>query len=141
MVKMTRVGYFLGEYRHFLTDRNRVALPKRFRLEIDGDEVILARGNGNWIEGFDAAKWKEMVKQFLNIPYTDDEGRSMRRRVFASAMILELDAQGRIVLPEQFLTWAGLKGKVGEELAVIGVGDHFEIWEKSQFEAQEVSKS
>lgn len=141
MVKITRIGYFLGEYRHSLTDRNRVALPKRFRLEIDGSEVVLARGNGKWIEGFDQNKWKQMVQQFLQVPFTEDEGLRVRRRVFASAMIVELDSQGRIVLPDLLLTWAGLKGKVGEELAIIGVGDHFEIWEKSLYEAQIARKS
>ena len=141
MVKMSRVGYYLGEYRHNLTAHNRLALPKRFRFEIEGTEVVVARGDGNWIEGFAVEKWKQVVQQFLTVPFTEAEGRNLRRRVFASAMLVELDAQGRIVIPDPLLTWAGLKGKVGEELVVLGVGDHFEIWEKNQFEAQEVRKS
>ena len=141
MVKMSRVGYYLGEYRHNLTAQNRLALPKRFRFEIEGTEIVVARGDGNWIEGFAVEKWKQVVQQFLTVPFTEAEGRNLRRRVFASAMLVELDAQGRIVIPDPLLTWAGLKGKVGEELVVLGVGDHFEIWEKNQFEAQEVRKS
>lgn len=131
MVNITKVGYFLGEYRHSLTERNRIALPRRFRVEIDGNEVILARGDNSCIEGFDKVQWKEMVKQYLTVPFTEEAGRRIRRRVFSSAMIVEVDIQGRVVLPDPLLTWAGLRGKVGEELVIIGVGDHFEIWEQS----------
>lgn len=134
MVNVTSLGYFVGEYRHSLTERNRVALPKRFRVEIEGSEVILAKGEERCIEGFDKTQWKEMVKQYVGVPFTSEEGRKLRKRVFSSAMLVEVDSQGRVVLPDQLLSWAGLKGKVGEELFVIGVGDHFEIWEKAKWE-------
>jgi MraZ protein len=136
MVNLSRLGFFVGEYRHNLTERNRIVLPKRLRAEVDGDELILAKGTGFWIEGFDKAQWKQMVSRFLEVPFTDDEGRNLRQRVFSSAMIVELDSQGRVVLPDPLLSWAGLKGKIGEELVIVGVGDHLEIWERSRFEKE-----
>lgn len=137
MVNIGRLGYFTGKYRHNLTERNRLALPKRFRVEIDGAEVVLSRGNESCIEGFDKGQWQEMVKVHLTIPFTEEKGREIRRRVFSSAMVVELDAQGRIVLPEPLLARAGLKGKAGEPVVIVGVGDHFEIWEESQWMKKE----
>lgn len=133
MVRIGKLGYFTGEYKYNLTEKNRVALPKRFRIEIEGDQVILSKGSERCIEGFDRFKWQEMVKIYLTVPYTDEKGREMRRRVFSSAQHVELDKQGRMVLPEQMLVWAGLKGKVGEPVIVVGVGDHFELWEESRW--------
>ncbi len=63
MVKVTKLGLFLGEYRHNLTDKNRIALPKRIRIEIDDFEVILAHGDDQCIVGYTKQKWEEMSKQ------------------------------------------------------------------------------
>lgn len=134
MVKVTKVGMYVGEYRHNLTEKNRLALPKRIRIEIEGYEVILSRGFEACIAGFDRQRWQMISEQQLSAQFSESQGRQIRRQFFSSAMITELDVQGRIVLPEVLLTWAGLKGKVGEEVIIIGAGDHFEIWEKILWE-------
>lgn len=136
MVKVSKVGLFLGEYTHNMTDRNRVALPKRIRVEIEGYEVILSRGFENCIYGFDRERWHHMANQQLSIQLNEEKGRQLRRQIFASAMILELDSQGRVVLPEVLLEHAGLKGKVGEPVAIIGAGDHFEMWEEGRWRSE-----
>ncbi len=133
MVNITKLGFFVGEYKHSLTEKNRVSLPKRFRIEIEGNEVILAKGEGGSIEVFDKQMWKEMVKIHLSIPHTEEQGRLIRRRVFSSAMLVELDGQGRMLLTEAYLVWAGLKSKVGEPIVIVGVGDHIEMWEESRW--------
>lgn len=139
MVNNAKLGFFTGEYSHSLTEKNRVALPKVFRVEIDSGEVILSKGSEQCIEGFDRKMWQELVKIHLAIPFTESRGREIRRRVFSSAMPVQLDGQGRVVLPEQMLVYAGLKGKVGEQLVIVGVGDHFEIWEESRWK-QKISQ-
>lgn len=136
-MKITKFGFFLGEYRHNLTERNRIALPKRIRVEIEGFEVILARGFEKCIAGFDKVQWQKMAQEQVNIQFNDERGRLLRRQIFSSAMVTELDAQGRVVLPDALLNWAGLKGKVGEELLVIGAGDHFEIWNQENWKTQQ----
>ena len=139
MVTFGRIGFFTGEYRHNLTEKNRLSLPKRIRVEVDGDEIVLSKGTDHSIEGFDKAKWQEMVKTHLTLPFTEEQGKEIRRRVFSSAILAEIDRQGRIVLPEQMLAHAGLKGKVGEPVVVIGVGDHFELWEENTWK-QKINK-
>lgn len=135
MVKITRIGQFLGEFRHNLTERNRIALPKRLRIEIEGYEVILTRGFERCIAGFDRNRWNKISEEQLAIQFNDEKGRHLRRQLFASALVIEVDAQGRVVLPDMLLTWTGLKGKVGEEVVILGTGDHFEIWEKGNWES------
>ncbi len=134
MVKVSKLGLFLGEYRHTLTDKNRVALPKRIRVEIEGFEVILAQGYDQCIVGYTKNTWEDMAMQPLAIPSYEEQGRVLRRRLFSTAVVVELDTQGRAVLPERLLKWATLEGQIGEEVVIIGAGDHFEIWQMDLWE-------
>ena len=130
MVKIVKIGLFLGEYSHRLTKENRLALPKKIRAEISGNEVILASGFESCIAGFDRKKWEEIAKKQLEVPLYEEKGRVLRRQLFAQAMVLPIDTQGRVVLPQSLMTWAGIK----EEVVVIGAGDHFEIWDRKKWQ-------
>jgi len=134
MVKIVQTGLFLGTYSHRLTGGNRLALPKKIRAEISGDEIILAAGFESCVAGFDRKKWEEITKEQLGIPLYENKGRVLRRQLFANAMILKVDGQGRVVLPQNLTSMAGIKEKV----TVIGAGDHFEIWDSKKW--QEYSK-
>jgi len=134
MVKIVQTGLFLGTYSHRLTGGNRLALPKKIRAEIFGDEIILAAGFESCVAGFDRKKWEEITKEQLGIPLYENKGRVLRRQLFANAMILKVDGQGRVVLPQNLTSMAGIKEKV----TVIGAGDHFEIWDSKKW--QEYSK-
>lgn len=134
MVKIVKTGLFLGEYSHRLTGGNRLALPKKIRTEISGNEVILAGSFESCIAGFDRKKWAELAEKQLNVPLYEEKGRLLRRQMFANAMILKIDGQGRVVLPSSLKDFAEIK----EELTIIGAGDHFEIWDNKKW--QEYSK-
>lgn len=129
MVKIVKTGLFLGEYSHRLTEGSRLALPRKIRAEISGNEVILAGGFESCIAGFDRKKWEEIAKQQLAVPLYEARGRILRRQMFANAMILTIDSQGRVVLPQSLTSLVGIK----EEVTVIGAGDHFEIWDSKKW--------
>ncbi|RJR15542.1 hypothetical protein C4579_01865 [Candidatus Microgenomates bacterium] len=133
MGKVTKSGFFLGEYRYRLDDKNRLLLPKRIRVEIDAFEVVLSKGFEPYIAGFDIERWRRMSQEPLSIPGYEEKGRQLRRQIFASAVILELDSLGRMVLPESLVRWAHLEESKGKELVVIGAGDHFEIWTETNW--------
>ncbi len=116
---------FLGEYQHHLTSGKRLALPKKIREQIQGDEVILAKGFESCLFGFARGDWDEAVSQELQIPISEIKGREIRRQMFSGAQIIDIDIQGRVVIPDNLGKWAGIEG----EIIVIGAGDHFEIWD------------
>jgi len=118
---------FLGEYKHNLTTGKRLALPKKIREQITGDEVVLAKGFEPCIFGFAKEAWNEAAKQELLVPISENRGREIRRQMFAGAQIIDIDIQGRVVLPDPLVSWAKIKG----EMTVIGAGDHFEVWDSA----------
>lgn len=121
---------FLGEYKHNLTKGNRLALPSKIRSEIKAEEIVLARGFEECILGYQKTTWEEISKTELAKPVSEEEARRIRRQLFPGAVLVEIDQQGRVVIPKNLLGYA----KIKTEVVVIGAGDHFEIWEESSWQ-------
>ena len=116
---------FLGEYQPNLTDGSRLALPKKLREQILGDEVVLSRGFEKCIFVYDKQDWLIESQNQIDNPITDARTRDLRRYMFAGATDSKLDSQGRIVIPTNLQGYASLNKNV----TVIGAGDHIEIWD------------
>ncbi|MBI5465524.1 division/cell wall cluster transcriptional repressor MraZ [Candidatus Gottesmanbacteria bacterium] len=121
----------LGTYEPNLIGKNRIALPSRLRKEISGDRLVLTVGFEECIFGFAEKKWEEVTAQDLARPlFSDQIGRDLRRKMCARAVVVELDSQGRFVIPESLTD----EGELKEKITIIGAGDHFEIWEAKKWE-------
>jgi len=116
---------FLGEFGHTLDEKDRLTLPKKIRDELTDNYVILSRGFDSCIFGFDRKRWEEEAEKNLSASITDAGGRSLRRYLFSSAEKVDLDRLGRLLLPARLKDYS----KIQSHVAVIGAGDHFELWE------------
>ena len=114
---------FTGEYRHTVDDKGRLAVPSRFRAQLDGGSVI-----SRWIDGCLAihtrAGWADLEAKISALPLTDANARLFQRSIFAGAADADLDKQGRVLLPAYLREGIGL----GNEAIVLGARDHAEIW-------------
>ncbi|MBI4037618.1 cell division/cell wall cluster transcriptional repressor MraZ [Candidatus Curtissbacteria bacterium] len=126
---------FLGSYRpSFDLKTRRIALPKKIRSELAGNETILSFGFEKCIFGYEVQTWESNSANELQKPVTDRDARNNRRFLFSGAERIELDAQGRLVVPGPLLDFAEIK-----EAYVIGAGDHFEIWDRIGWEKHKKS--
>jgi MraZ protein len=116
---------FLGTYITNFTGKGRLALGKKFRLELGEPEMILMKGLDGGIWGFSIKEWNNFTKDQLSLSLIDKKGREVRRNLFPFAEKCELDSQGRFVVPDFLIKM----GKLGENVVFIGAGDHFEIWD------------
>lgn len=122
---------FLGTYEPNLMENGRMALPKKIREELGGQRVVLTVGFEECVFGFTEKAWEEATRQELSRPlFSDAQGRDLRRKMFSEAQLIELDSQGRFILPDRMVAM----GKIEKEVLVIGAGDHFEIWDKVKWE-------
>ncbi len=116
---------FLGMYKTRFSGKNRVILPKKFRQELTQQkEFILTRGLDGCIWGFSKSDWETQSQKQLELSINTEEGRYIRRYFFSSAEVLELDNQGRFIIPTNLIDYA----KIETEVLMIGAGDHFELW-------------
>lgn len=122
---------FLGTFEPNLLDKGRIALPKKIREELGAGRMILTIGFEDCIFGFAEKVWEEVTKPELSRPlFSDRQGRDLRRKMCAQAVNVELDGQGRCVLPQHMMEFAALQ----DGLVIIGAGDHFEIWSKQRWQ-------
>jgi MraZ protein len=116
---------FLGEYDHTIDAKGRMAVPARFRAQMDRGAVI-SKGMGTCLSVYTMQRWEEKSAE-LATGKTTDELRDFERRIYPSASEIELDGQGRMIIPAKLRAYAGL----GNEVTVAGVRDHFEIWDRA----------
>ncbi len=114
---------FTGEYRHTVDDKGRIAVPAKFRVQLGAGAVV-----SRWLDACLAihtrAGWDELAAKVAALPITDQASRRFQRFVFAGAAEVELDRQGRILLP------AFLRESIAlaDEAVIVGSRDHAEIW-------------
>lgn len=124
---------FLGEYRHSVDSKGRVAVPNSFRKRLSSDcegKFILQRGRGGTIEVHPLPHWREFVNRTLRrLPTYQPKAQRLRRYRLASAVEVSLDSQGRILIPRCMLDEAGIT----TEAVLTGAGEVFEIWEPGHY--------
>lgn len=121
---------FFGEYQVSFTAPGRIVLPKKLRELLKGDDFIVTKGFNFCLAGYDKEDWESRSKELLQVSLLEKDNLEKRRFLFSSAVYLEIDDQGRFVIPKNLLIYADLK----EKIYVIGVGDHFEIWNHERWE-------
>jgi MraZ protein len=119
---------FTGEYRHAIDGKGRVAVPARFRAEL-ATGAHVARWIDNCLAVFPNEAWQRLADRVGELRYADAGARAFSRFLFSGAFDVELDAQGRVVLPAGLRDFAGLKG----EAVVVGALDHIELWEPARW--------
>ncbi|CFX62372.1 MraZ [Syntrophomonas zehnderi OL-4] len=114
---------FLGEYQHSLDTKARVIIPAKFREEL-GLKFVATKGLDNCIFIYPLDEWQVIEKKLRALPFTRADVRSFARFFFSGASELEIDKQGRVLLPQNLREYAN----IDKELVIIGVGARLEIW-------------
>jgi len=114
---------FTGEYRHTVDEKGRIAVPARFRIQLEGGAVV-----SRWIDGCLAihsrSGWDDLAARVASLPITDAAARLFQRQIFAGAIETDLDRQGRVLVPTYLREETGL----ATDAVVVGIRDHAEIW-------------
>lgn len=120
---------FFGEYQINFSGSGRLLLPKKVRELLKGNTFILTKGFGVCLAGYDKDDWEKRATDLLNPSLLQPTDMENRRSIFSSLVYLEIDEQGRFVIPKNLLEYGQLK----EKPVIIGVGDHFEIWNQESW--------
>ncbi len=119
---------FIGEYRHTIDTKKRLALPAKFRAEL-GKTVVITRGFENCLIVYPQKQWKIMSDKLGKLPVSQADARGFSRIMLAGAMEVALDKLGRILIPEYLKKYAGLK----KNAVVCGLSNRLEIWDAKKW--------
>ncbi len=133
---------FVGESTHTLDAKHRLAVPKRLQEGLDRNEegqlaAIVTRGFEGCLFLFSESGFAEVTRRVRTGAFEGPELRNIQRLFFANAFKVQLDASGRVLLPEKLRGLAG----IDREVAMIGVVDRVEIWAKDKWSAFESDNS
>jgi MraZ protein len=125
----TRVAELLGTHSYQLDPKGRISLPARFR-EAFADGAFLTLGQDGCLFCFPRVEWDERNSEVRAAPLSDAQGRAYARMFFGNAEPVELDSQGRLVVPQRLRQQVG----ISKEVVVLGVSERMEIWAKAAYE-------
>ena len=120
---------FMGEYNHTIDAKGRLIIPSKFR-EVLGDEFVVTKGMDGCLLVFDNKEWQAFEEKLHTLPMMDKEARQFTRYFLAGAASVEVDKQGRILLPGVLREFADIT----KDAVLIGVGRRIEIWSKDRWE-------
>ena len=121
----------LGEYEYTVDDRGRLAIPARLR-EAFRTGLVLARGLERCVTVYPIPQWEQLAGRMLSLPPNNVDARRWQRAIFPSAFQLELDRQGRVLLPQTLREYAGIDTNV----VIVGMYHTLEIWDSAAWQSE-----
>lgn len=126
---------FFGQHELLIDEKNRFSVPAEIRRVFTPNyetcRFFMKLGTGGVLWIYSEAKWNELTKDDSS---GMDVGRSQLDRDrfhFGLTFPVETDKQGRAVIPDALLR----KAKVGREVVLVGVRDHYELWSRTAWDA------
>lgn len=124
---------FIGGFSHTLDKKGRVVLPSRFREVIKEkyiDSFIMTKWMDSCLCLFPIKEWKTFEQELNGKPKGDNNVRPFNRLLYASAIEVVVDKQGRIFIPIHLRTLVG----IDRDLFILGHSNRIEIWSKKNWE-------
>ena len=120
---------FMSEYNHTIDTKGRLIVPSKFRDQL-GDEFVVTKGMDGCLFVYANEDWSAFEQKLTSLPLINKEARKFARFFLAGAAQVEVDKQGRILLPSNLRDFAGLE----KDVVLVGVGSRIEIWSKAHWE-------
>lgn len=120
----------LGEYKHNLDSKGRVAVPAKFREKFESGAIV-TRGLDHCLFIFSKSEWEVLAQKIVSLPLAQAGSRAFARLMLAGATDVALDIQGRILIPDSLRNYARLK----KQVVVTGMYTRVELWDVDAWEA------
>ena len=125
---------FRGRFEYSLDDKGRVKIPPKFKeiLKEKHQNTLVLTVFDDCIYAYPYDVWEELERKAVNLPLTNKAARRFKRMFFSSAQDVNIDKQGRILIPGVLREDAG----IDKDVVVLGNLDHIEIWSKERWDSE-----
>ncbi len=121
---------FMGEYNHTIDAKGRLIIPAKFREQL-GEAFVITNGNDGCLNIYTNEDWETFLEKLRVLPNNRDK-REIVRKFVAQANPVEVDKQGRILIPPALREHAALE----KDVVLAGVIDKIEVWNKERWDAE-----
>ena len=119
---------YTGQYNHSIDSKGRLIVPSKFREEL-GNEFVVTKGLDGCLYMFDKLEWVKFQQKLTAMSDNMKKTRFLKRHFLGGASIVEVDKQGRTLLPITLRESAGIT----KDVLLAGVGNHLEIWNPDRY--------
>jgi len=119
---------FIGEYSYTIDAKKRLTVPPKFR-KILGEKAVITRGLDNCLFLYTQKDWEELAEKLSKLPLSQADARGFSRIMLAGVMEVDIDALGRILVPDYLKDYA----KLGKKTVVVGLYNRVEIWDEEKW--------
>ena len=126
---------FRGATRVTLDDKGRMVLPTRQRqraLERGEGRIVVTVDRDQCLLIYPLPDWEQIERKLMSLPSLNERARRLQRLMVGHATEIELDAQGRLLLPPELREVAALQ----RHAMLIGQGNRLELWDEARWNAQ-----
>ncbi len=123
---------FRGQFAHGIDEKGRLSIPAKFREALREEKTLVLTSAESYLTVYPLSEWRAIEDRLRANPKFKREQRDYLRFVYSSAEDVDLDSQGRILIPQSLRQRAG----IGRDVVIIGMMDTIEIWDKARWEAK-----
>ena len=120
----------LGEFKHTIDTKGRLAIPAKFR-DVLKSGAIITRGLDRSLFILGMSEWEALAKKLTALPLAQGSSRAFARLMLAGASDVSLDTQGRVLVPDYLREYAGIK----KDVVVTGLMNRIEVWDAETWRA------
>lgn len=128
---------FRGSSFHTIDEKGRFVIPSRFRdvIRASGSDSIMVSKLDGCLKAYTVEEWGKIESRILDLAEKSDSMRRFRRVFIGGASSCPCDKQGRVLIPPLLRQYGGLN----REVVLVGVLDHFEIWDRTNWDQEGMS--
>ena len=123
--------FFTSEYESKLDSKGRLVLPARIKSQLPegGGELVIRRGFESCLIVYPMVEFKKVFSKISGLNEFNEEYRKLQRNFLSGVVTVELDNNGRFLIPRSMLAYANIE----KEVALVGIGNKVELWNPSLY--------
>ena len=127
--------FFTSEYECKLDAKGRLVLPARIKTQLPepdggGQELVIRRGFEPCLIIYPMVEFKKVFSKISGLNEFNEEYRKLQRNFLSGVVTVELDSNGRFLIPKNMLAYA----QVEKDAMLVGTGSKVEVWNPSIYE-------
>lgn len=138
---------YLGSYVREVDTKGRILVPAKLKTQVEdaakkaggrGEELVMTAGFDRSLFLFLKSQWNEFVRREIDSRSAlSRDIRALKRILAGRAQMVDIDAQGRLLIPKTFLENVLNVRRASRRVVVVGAMDHIEIWNEGAWKSFE----
>lgn len=116
----------MGKFKHAVDPKNRLIIPSKIKDQL-GPVITMIKDSDHCLCLYSAEEWAKYTEKLSALPKT--QSKALTRYLYSNAIELQPDSQGRVLLPQDMLEYAGITKNV----ITVGCGNYAEIWAEEKW--------